>query len=199
MRQFWQEALAVAAEWQPDFILLDVMMPVMDGPATLVQLRENVKIKNSPDLYDSPRPGSTSRLLFAARSADLKPFDLMTLAASVRSVQPAENPMDDLRAGFKRVKRTPVISEDRVVLRDGNRLASALDRIKRTAHGLSGAGGIYGYSVISEAAADLEDAVIAELADPGRGEKTDRALDGLIFCASFCDTESGTARPLQEA
>jgi CheY-like chemotaxis protein len=200
-----REALAVAAEWQPDFILLDVMMPVMDGPATLVQLRENAKTANLPVIFMTARAQAREVDRFRSLGAVgviPKPFDPMTLAASVRSyVQPAENPMDDLRAGFlKRVKKDAVaLSEDRVVLRDGNRLASALDRIKRTAHGLSGAGGIYGYSVISEAAADLEDAVIAELADPGRGEKTDRALDGLIFCASFCDTESGTARPLQEA
>ena len=34
------EALTVAADWRPDIILLNVMMPEMDGPATLVKLRE---------------------------------------------------------------------------------------------------------------------------------------------------------------
>ena len=46
-----KEALAVAAEWQPDFILLDVMMPVMDGPATLVHLRENARTAVIPVIY----------------------------------------------------------------------------------------------------------------------------------------------------
>ena len=35
------EAIATAAEWSPRLILLDVMMPGMDGPATLTQLRKN--------------------------------------------------------------------------------------------------------------------------------------------------------------
>ena len=50
-----REALAVAAEWQPDLILLDVMMPVMDGPATLVQLRENVSTASIPVIFMTAR------------------------------------------------------------------------------------------------------------------------------------------------
>jgi HPt (histidine-containing phosphotransfer) domain-containing protein len=72
-----------------------------------------------------------------------------------------------------------------------------LDRIKRTAHGLSGAGGIYGFAEISDAAATLEDAVIAELADPGHGEATDVALDGLISRAGNCGGQM--VQPHQEA
>ena len=34
------DALAMAADWSPDMILCDVMMPVMDGPATLRALRD---------------------------------------------------------------------------------------------------------------------------------------------------------------
>jgi hypothetical protein len=115
-----------------------------------------------------------------------KPFDPMTLAASVRSyVQPARDPMDNLRAGFlQRVKRdAATLSQDRYVLKDGNRMPDVLGRIRHIAHGLSGAGGIYGFAEISDAAAALEDAVIAELADPGHGEATDVALDGLILHA----------------
>jgi CheY-like chemotaxis protein len=201
-----KEALAVAAQWQPDLILLDVMMPVMDGPETLVQLRENSKTASIPVIFMTARAQAREVDHFRSLGAVgviPKPFDAMTLAASVRSyVPPANDPMDDLRTGFlKRVKKdAAALSDDRLGLKDGNRLPATLDRIKRIAHGLSGAGGIYGFAEISEAAADLEDAVIAELAGPGDGDETDRALDGLLLHARHCeDSASQIVRPLQQA
>jgi CheY-like chemotaxis protein len=185
------EALAVAVDWQPDIILCDVMMPVMDGPATLMRLRENALTANIPVVFMTAR--AQTRELDRFRSLGAlgvipKPFDPMTLAASVRSyVQPVHDPLDDLRAGFlQRVKKdAAALSQDRLVLKDGNRLPGTLDRIKRIAHGLSGAGGIYGFAEISAAAADLEDAIIAELAEPRSDEAVGSALDRLIFQAAF--------------
>jgi CheY-like chemotaxis protein len=184
-----KEALAVAAEWQPDFILLDVMMPVMDGPATLVHLRDNARTAGIPVIFMTARAQAREVDRFRSLGAVgviPKPFDAMTLAASVRSyVQPPRNPLDDLRAGFLlRVKRdAATLSQDRLMLNGGIRLPETLDRIKRIAHGLSGAGGIFGFAEISDAAAALEDAAIAELASPGPREETDLALDGLLFHA----------------
>jgi response regulator RpfG family c-di-GMP phosphodiesterase len=181
------------------------MMPVMDGPATLMRLRENALTANIPVIFMTAR--AQTRELDRFRSLGAlgvipKPFDPMTLAASVRSyVQPAHDPMDDLRAGFLlRVKKdTAALSQDRMVLKDGSRLPGTLDRIKRIAHGLSGAGGIYGFAEISDAAAALEDAVIAELADSGPGEETDLALDGLLLLAGNCGNSRGQiARSLQQ-
>ena len=40
------EALALAEERQPDVILLDIMMPVMDGYGVLARLRSNEKTKD---------------------------------------------------------------------------------------------------------------------------------------------------------
>ena len=40
------EALALAQERQPDVILLDIMMPVMDGYEVLARLRSNEKTKD---------------------------------------------------------------------------------------------------------------------------------------------------------
>jgi CheY-like chemotaxis protein len=187
-----EEAIVAAIDWQPDIILCDVMMPVMDGPATLMRLRENALTANIPVIFMTAR--AQTRELDGFRSLGAlgvipKPFDPMTLAASVRSyVQPERDPMEDLRGGFLlRVRRDVVsLSERRLLLSNGNRPADVLDLIKRTAHGLSGAGGIYGFAEISDAAATLEDAVIAELADPGHGEATDAALDGLISHAGSC-------------
>jgi CheY-like chemotaxis protein len=198
-----KEALAAAAEWQPDFILLDVMMPVMDGPATLVQFRENAKTAGIPVIFMTARAQAREvdrfRLLGAVGVIP-KPFDPMTLAASVRSyVQPPHDPLDGLRAGFlQRVKKdVAALSQVRLLLKDGKRETSRLDRIKSIAHGLSGAGGIYGFVEISDAAAALEDAAIAELAAPGPVEETDLALDGLIFHADNCAGQM--VRPFQQA
>jgi CheY-like chemotaxis protein len=200
-----KEALAAAARWQPDFILLDVMMPVMDGPETLVQLRKNATTAGIPVIFMTARAQAREVDHFRSLGAVgviAKPFDPMTLAAAVRSyAQPAQMPMDDLRAAFLRrvEKDAAALSDDRAGLKDGGRLPATLDRIKHTAHALSGAGGIYGFAALSEAAADLEDAVIAELADPGHGGETDRALDGLISCAGNCgDTGGQMARSLQK-
>ncbi len=191
------EALTVAADWRPDIILLDVMMPEMDGPATLVQLRKSAGTADIPVIFMTARAQAREVDRFRSLGAVgviPKPFDSMTLAASVRSyVQPAHDPMDDLRAGFLlRVKRdAAALSQDRMALKDGNRLPDTLDRIKRIAHGLSGAGGIYGFGEISDAAATLEDAAIAELADSSPGDETDRALDSLLFHAGNCTNSGG--------
>jgi CheY-like chemotaxis protein len=199
------EALVAAVDWQPDLILCDVMMPVMDGPATLMRLRENPMTANIPVIFMTARAQTCELDRFRSLGAVgviPKPFDPMTLAASVRSyVQPAHDPLDDLRAGFLlRVKKdATVLSQDRLVLKDGNRPPGTLDRIQRIAHGLSGAGGIYGFAEISDAAAALEDAVIAELADFGASDQTDLTLDGLLIHTRNCGNPAGqTARSLQQ-
>jgi two-component system OmpR family response regulator len=82
------EALTVAAEWMPDFILLDVMMPVMDGPATLARLRNDERTKSIPVIFMTARAQAREVDHFrelGAVGVIAKPFDPMTLAASVRS------------------------------------------------------------------------------------------------------------------
>jgi CheY-like chemotaxis protein len=100
-----KEALVVAAKWQPDFILLDVMMPGMDGPATLLQLRGNAKTASIPVIFMTARAQAREVDRFRSLGAVgviPKPFDAMTLAALVRSyVQPAHEPMEGLRAGVR--------------------------------------------------------------------------------------------------
>jgi CheY-like chemotaxis protein len=197
-----KEALVVAAEWMPDFILLDVMMPVMDGPATLAQLRGNCRTADIPVIFMTARAQAREVDHFRALGAVgviAKPFDPMTLSASVRSyVRPAHDPMDDLRAGFLlRVKKdAATLSEQRLVLRGRGRMKGTLDGIKHIAHSLAGAGGIYGFAEISDAAANLEDAVIAELADPDSCAETDLALDALLFHTTIGEAAGGRiARP----
>jgi two-component system OmpR family response regulator len=82
------DGLTAAAEWRPDLILLDVMMPVMDGPTTLGQLRENPKTAGIPVVFMTARMQTRELELFKSLGAEgviAKPFDSMTLAALVRS------------------------------------------------------------------------------------------------------------------
>jgi CheY-like chemotaxis protein len=87
------DALVTAAEWEPDVILMDVMMPEMDGPQTLTHLRENVRTASIPVVFMTARAQSREVERFLALGAAgviAKPFDPMTLAAAVRAYLPAQ-------------------------------------------------------------------------------------------------------------
>ena len=82
------DALPLAAEWKPDLILLDVMMPVMDGPTTFARLREQPETAQTPVVFITARTQAQEVEGFKALGAKgviAKPFDPMSLAATVRS------------------------------------------------------------------------------------------------------------------
>ncbi len=81
------EALAAAADWSPELILLDVMMPRMDGPTTLSNLRKNPQTSDIPVVFMTARAQTREVEQFIALGAQgviSKPFDPMTLAVVVR-------------------------------------------------------------------------------------------------------------------
>ncbi|MBA3669162.1 MAG: response regulator [Sphingomonas sp.] len=82
-----KEAVLVAAEWKPDLVLLDVMMPAMDGPTTLARLREQKETAQIPIVFITARTQAqdVERLkLMGAVALIAKPFNPMTLAQTVR-------------------------------------------------------------------------------------------------------------------
>lgn len=84
-----QEALDQVQGFNPDFILLDVMMPGMDGPETLSKLRELVDIEQIPVAFMTAKvqpPEIEQYRQLGAREVIVKPFDPMTLAAQVRDI-----------------------------------------------------------------------------------------------------------------
>jgi two-component system OmpR family response regulator len=186
------EGLVVADDWLPDLILLDVMMPVMDGPATLARLRDNPKTAAIPVIFMTARAQTRELDRFRALGAVgviAKPFDPMTLAESVRSYMcPVQDGLDELREGF--LLRARKDATTLAVLRHSFSArrsdAATLAAIRQIAHGLAGAGGIFGFAEISDAAAALEDAVIDHTATPGLPEIIDQAIDHLIDCAEHC-------------
>jgi CheY-like chemotaxis protein len=76
------EALEVAAREKPDAILLDVMMPGMDGPTTLQKLRDSDLTREIPVVFMTAkvqRAEVEKYLLAGAVGVISKPFDPMGL------------------------------------------------------------------------------------------------------------------------
>lgn len=80
------DCLRQAAEQQPDAILLDVMMPEMDGPTTFATLQTDPATRDIPVILLTAKVQAADRRSFAdlGVSAVLsKPFDPMTLPGHV--------------------------------------------------------------------------------------------------------------------
>jgi CheY-like chemotaxis protein len=185
-----QEALALALAWSPDIILLDVMMPVMDGAATLARLRDNVLTADIPVVFMTARAQSRELDLFRSLGAAgviPKPFDPMTLAAAVRSYMPNfRSGLEALKGLFLRriVDDAAMLVWYRSALDDAPTSLDVLTGLKNIGHGLAGAGGIYGFSDIGDAAAELEDAAVATMSAPDSLEHVLNALDRLLACVA---------------
>ena len=84
-----REGIARAQAAQPDLILLDVMMPDMDGPATLQALRQVPALAGVPVVFMTakvqPQEVAQYRALGAV-AVIAKPFDAMLLAQQVRDI-----------------------------------------------------------------------------------------------------------------
>jgi CheY-like chemotaxis protein len=80
-----KEALAIAADWKPDLILLDLIMPQMGGMTTLSRLRMGANASSQVVFMTASRQAEEIDFRsVGATGVILKPFDPMTLAASVR-------------------------------------------------------------------------------------------------------------------
>ncbi|MBD2020033.1 response regulator [Leptolyngbya sp. FACHB-36] len=82
-------ALETAPQFAPDLILLDVMMPGMDGPSTLKALRQLPEIGNIPIIFMTAKIQTHEVAYYKALGAlnvIAKPFDPMTLPVTIRGM-----------------------------------------------------------------------------------------------------------------
>ena len=188
------EGVAKAARDRPDAILLDVMMPFMDGPATLRALRADPRTADIPVLFltASAMIAEVERL----ESLDVvgilpKPFDPATLGARVRTAlekstvsrRAAPAPaaaslpktLDDLRNAFVKTSLEKADRAKELVARLASepKDEAAREDLMRFFHSLAGIGASHGFVQVTALAKEGELECIALKkagAHPGPGE-----------------------------
>jgi DNA-binding response OmpR family regulator len=107
-----EEALAVARREQPDLIILDLMLPLLDGLEVCRALRRE---RDVPIIMLTARDSEVDRVVGLELGADdyvVKPFSVRELMARVKNVlrrttpRPAEKARDAIRAGHLDVDPT---------------------------------------------------------------------------------------------
>ena len=81
-----KQGIERASSEQPDAILLDVMMPEMDGPTTLLKLKANGSTSHIPVLLLTAKVQGPDQRKFAEMGVAatlFKPFDPLTLAKQI--------------------------------------------------------------------------------------------------------------------
>jgi CheY-like chemotaxis protein len=97
-----QEGLVIANIEQPDAILLDGMMPEMDGIAFLQHLQANPAINSIPVVFLTAKASltvPTCYLPLGAKGAIAKPFNPLTLATQIANILGWLLPLDVTRSG----------------------------------------------------------------------------------------------------
>jgi two-component system, OmpR family, response regulator len=83
------DALEHLPSSRPDLVLLDVMMPKMDGPATLDAIRKHPQLSHLPVVFMTAKIQPSERHQYNALGASgvlAKPFDPATLSRDVEEL-----------------------------------------------------------------------------------------------------------------
>jgi two-component system cell cycle response regulator len=108
------EALRMALDWQPDLILLDVMMPGMDGFECCRRLKEDPTTLHIPVVMVTALGEPAERLRGLESGADdflTKPVEYETLMARVRSLVRLKRLLDEWRARGETARALGLTSE----------------------------------------------------------------------------------------
>lgn len=164
-----KEALDRIGDFKPHLVLLDVMMPGMDGPTTLQALRKMPAGRGVPVIFMTAKAQSHEIAGYKGLGAIgviPKPFDPITLGDEVRKVwNLARAGTGDLESRLAEIKRSYVaeLPAKAVALEAVWRRVEAqawqpeaVEELQRMAHNLAGSGATFGFAALSRSARALE-------------------------------------------
>jgi two-component system, OmpR family, response regulator len=164
-----ERAIDVAYECRPELVLMDVMMPGLDGPATFERMRQSALLANIPVIFMTAKvlPVEIAELLqLGAIGVIVKPFDPLKLyeelctlwinrASAHKSAGVPAEPvqmraqLDALTISFLRRARNDSVNLANMIGRAQAGDRSVLKEIERIAHSLHGAGAMFGFPNVS--------------------------------------------------
>jgi CheY-like chemotaxis protein len=175
-----EEALARTSAFSPDLIILDVMMPGMDGVETFKRLREIPSLKSTPIIFLTAKAMSNEvEVYHSLGAADViaKPFDPLALPDRVRGIwrrimgDRSSQIQDQLRALLRthcvalseQIGTVGTLLDEGLDAKDGKAIDNALSLTRQ----INGDSGSLGYPELAAAAASLGEN-LRRLADQSR-------------------------------
>ena len=192
------EAIEVACAEQPDLVLLDVMMPGMDGFEVCQRLKADSKTRHIPVVMVTALDQQEDRVNGLRAGADdflTKPIDDVALLARVRSLLRLKTVMDELRSREAQGRRAGAIpDEDDSVDENGGRVLVIDDNAYQSERIQTRLQEEYRVSIVADpkegaaAAKSNPDVLIINLAS--------RGFDGMRLCARVRSDESTRQAPI---
>ncbi len=170
------EAIDLAYELRPDLILMDVMMPGLDGPSTLISMRDRPLVADIPIVFLTAKvlPAETARFTeLGAIGVIGKPFDPMKIGDDICALWHRQSPtrepprmrpyatevqcrVDKLALRYLERTRADIVRLKEAIdhARRGNR--AAFREIAIIGHSIGGAGVMFGFPSVGAVGVAIE-------------------------------------------
>jgi two-component system OmpR family response regulator len=203
--QSGEEAVETARRFAPDLVLLDVMMPGMDGPTTLRALRDDPETAPIPIVFLTAKTtghDTDSYLDLGAAAVIAKPFDQRTLVDELERIarQAASATAEETDPELLELLDTyeqALPAKVREIRELWARLGSAHDAdtariLYRRVHNLAGTAATFGHPVLSDAARRLEQEIAGS--EPDRLEPSSNLRHNVEGLIDALDAAAGVGR-----